>query len=110
MAGWRYRERVPVLTQRLWLCMGAEARRESPPPPAPRPATFAVPTDDPDILADYATPPIGRLLRSVAAQTVAVRADDVAARVLQRASEWSDRIRVMLAGWDPDERIFPLRG
>ena len=110
LAGWRYVERVPELTRRLWVWMGPPGGPVTAPPPGRPPATRRVRPEDDDPLADRAMPPIGRLLRVVAAQCVAVRADEVAGRVAGRAEQWADRIRVMLAGWAPDERIFPLRG
>lgn len=66
--------------------------------------------EEPHPLADRTVPPIGRMLRAVAAQAVASGRDEEADRIAFKAGVWADRIRVMLAGYAPDERVHPLRG
>lgn len=111
LAGWRYTERTPGWVRRLWPWLGpAAATGRSLPLPEPPRAVHPVPAGDPDPLGDRAVPPIGRLLKVVAAQSVALGQGEVEDRIAHRAAGWGERIRVMLAGWAPDERIFPLRG
>lgn len=66
--------------------------------------------EDEHPLRDRSVPPIGRMLRAVAAQAVALAREEESDRIAFKATGWADRIRVMLAGWAPDERIHSLRG
>lgn len=66
--------------------------------------------DDVHPFADRTVPPIGRMLRAVAAQSVALGREEEAERIAFKATVWAERIRVMLAGPAPDERVHSLRG
>lgn len=55
-------------------------------------------------------PPVGLVLRAVAAAAIAQHADELADRVAHDAHHWANQIRSMLAGPAVDERLYPIRG
>lgn len=68
------------------------------------PASRTVPFATTDI------PPLGLLLRAVAAQAVAAGEQQIADRLERKAGVWATRIRTMLAMAHRDERVYPIRG
>jgi hypothetical protein len=99
-------ERMPGWLRRLWQWTGDGLQ----PLPALPPAIHRLAVEDHDPIADRTVPPVGQLLRAVAARAATLAVDEVTDRIAYKAHGWAERIRVMLAGWQPDEQIHPIRG
>lgn len=118
-------ERLPDWQRRLGPYMGRPSpldgpgdipppRREDVPaavtPPTPAAPLFAVRLDEAGPFAHTGIPPLGHLLRAVAAQAVAANQQAIAERLERKAGQWATRIRTMLAALAADERVYPQRG
>jgi hypothetical protein len=118
-------ERLPDWQRRLGPYMGRPSpldgpgdipppRREDLPaavePPTPAAPLFAVRLDEAGPFAHTGIPPLGHLLRAVAAQAVAANQQAIADRLERKAGQWATRIRTMLAALAADERVYPQRG
>jgi hypothetical protein len=105
-------DRQPEWTHRLAPYLHADADDAAPataPPPA-KPPLFAVNLDDQGPFAATTIPPLGYLVRAVAAQAVAANEQAIADRLERRAGQWAVRIRALLAASPADERVYPVPG
>ncbi len=108
--------RMPDWMRRLWQWSGnAVDDHGQPVPIAPLPDQPAVPVRrvplDRDRGNDARTvPPVGQLLRAVAAAAITQHTDLLADRIGHDAHHWAGAIRSMLAGPAVDERLYPIRG
>lgn len=85
------------------------ARRSVPAPEVPAARRLVpLPLDDGAPLADI--PPVGRLLRAVAAEAIARGQDDVAKRIARSATSWARQTRTLLRQLEVEERVWPIRG
>ena len=105
----RHDERLPGWLRRLWQWTGRDGETPQRLPTLP-PAIHRLAVEDHDPLTDRAVPPVGQLLRAVAARAASLAIDEVGDRIAYRSHGWAERIRVMLAGWQADEQIHPIRG
>lgn len=108
-------DRMPVWLRRTWAWSGDQVDEHGVPVPieplpALPPAIHRLAFEDHDPLADRTIPPVGHLLKAVAARAASLAVDEVTETITRRAHGWADRIRAMLAGLDLDERIRPIRG
>jgi hypothetical protein len=102
-------ERLPGWLRRLWQWTGPAGEMLAPLPVLP-PAIHRLAVEDHDPLADRTVPPVGQLLRAVAARAATLAVDEVTDRIAYKAHSWADRIRTMLGGVQADDHIYPIRG
>jgi hypothetical protein len=102
-------ERLPGWLRRLWQWTGPAGEMLAPLPVLP-PAIHRLAVEDHDPLTDRTVPPVGQLLRAVAARAATLAVDEVTDRIAYKAHSWADRIRTMLGGVQADDHIYPIRG
>lgn len=108
-------ERMPGWLRRTWAWSSDQVDEHGTPvpitplPPVP-PAIYRLTLEDHDPLTDRTIPPIGQLLKAVAARAASLAVDEVTDRITTKAHGWTGRIRTMLAGLQVDEQIRPIRG
>lgn len=101
--------RMPEWQRRLWIWSGTDVDEHGVPVPIP-PLPARSPTDQRPDFIPAGIPPVGQLLRAVAAAAIAQHADELGERIAYRAHGWAAAIDTMLAGPAAEDHIHPIRG
>jgi hypothetical protein len=108
-------DRMPGWLRRTWVWSSDHVDQHGTPVPIEplppvAPAIYRLALEDHDPLTDRTIPPVGQLLKAVAARAASLAVDEVTERITTKSTGWTSRIRAMLAGLQVDEQIRPIRG